>query len=254
MNFQSLYKLNDVVCLTEKKVKANNLYIEVRKNENRVLEDSIVVKLPNINPSNPHAEEWKLRKITAIRFIDYLKSKPQNISILDIGCGNGWFTHLMAEVPNCKNIIGLDINTFELEQAARVFKKHNLKFIYADIFKVPSEFNTKFDIITLNATIQYFKDFNETISLLISFLKIHGELHLLDSPFYKKSKLKSAKHRTLNYYTRLGYPEMANYYHHHCFDDLVDFEIIYEPKRVTWRRLIGKRKSPFLWAKKTKWS
>ena len=39
---------------------------------------------------------------------------------------------------------------------------------------------------------------------------------MLDAPFYKNEAAKSAaQYRTLAYYTKVGVPEMAEYYHHH---------------------------------------
>ena len=98
-------------------------YLTVREKENRILEDEIVKNLPTISKQSAYYVEWNKRKDTQQRFEKYLQNK--NIgSILEIGCGNGWFTNFLSNY--CKEAIGQDINCTELEQAARIFKKENL--------------------------------------------------------------------------------------------------------------------------------
>jgi hypothetical protein len=50
---------------------------------------------------------------------------------------------------------------------------------------------------------------------MLPLLKHGGEIHLYDSIFYPADKVANAKNRTIAYYTQLGSPAMAGYYHHH---------------------------------------
>ena len=76
---------------------------------------------------------------------------------MELGCGNGWLTHHLAMIKN-SYVVGVDINRFELEQAARVFNNfNNHKFFYADVFADYFKLGD-FDIILLAGSIQYFKD------------------------------------------------------------------------------------------------
>src|SRR5262245_54477242 len=42
-------------------------YIEIRKKEGRLLPDSEIRKLPDVDDSHPHVKEWRIRKRSAIR-------------------------------------------------------------------------------------------------------------------------------------------------------------------------------------------
>lgn len=230
-----------VVYLTEKNNDFSDKYIEIRTKENRILTDLEVEKLPYTENSNPNHKEWRIRKQSSDKVFNYLKNKKKTLQILDIGCGNGWFSHMLSQIENSK-VIGLDINSIELEQASRVFNKENLQFFYGDIFEIYAEFENQFDIIIFNASIQYFEDIKNVFSKANTFLKESGEIIIIDSPFYNLNEIEDAKKRTFDYYSKLGVPELAKYYFHHNITDISHFEIIYKPTFFN-RKIL--KKSPF---------
>ncbi len=241
MFIKPLYTNNNIKYLTKKNDVTSEIYLHVREKENRLLEDNEVIKLPKLN-----FNEWPIRLKSSNRFSSYLKTKASSLNILDLGCGNGWFTNQIAIISEKNYVIGLDINTYELEQATRVFKNQNLEFAYGDIFQLQNEFKNTFDIITLNGVIQYFSDFNLLIETLKLYLKKNGEIHIIDSPFYAENEIEAAKKRTELYYYNLGFPEMSNFYFHHSNKYLKDFSILYKPKNVYLRKFFVKD-SPFCW-------
>jgi len=238
---------NGVHYLTEEENSFSNDYIKVRDIEKRVLTDEQVKELPLVSKSNQYYNEWIVRQKSSQRFISYLGSKNTSQDILDIGCGNGWFSNLLASVNSKNSVCGLDINTTELEQAARVFKTENLQFCYGDLFQLKKEFESKFSIITLNACVQYFSEFNELVEALKLYLKPKGEIHIIDSPFYKTNELENAKNRTANYYNKIGVPTMSSYYYHHSLEDINDFEKLYIPSSTLISKILRKKDSPFMW-------
>jgi 2-polyprenyl-3-methyl-5-hydroxy-6-metoxy-1,4-benzoquinol methylase len=162
-------------------------YIKVRDLENRVYSDEEAALLPY---SKKQENEWKLRAKSAKRFEDYLAKNHSQSNLLEIGCGNGWFSHLCS---NCvKSVSGVDLNKTELEQAASVFQKDNLNFYYWNIF-TDSPFENKFDVIVLNAVVQYFESFDKLLLILQSLLNQNGEIHFIDSPFYISEEIPNAK-------------------------------------------------------------
>ncbi|WP_028887603.1 methyltransferase domain-containing protein [Tenacibaculum ovolyticum] len=241
-----LYTRNGVGYLTEEKEKFELDYIRAREKENRILIDNEVSILPKTFIENPNKKEWELREKSTKRILKYLESKNGGLSILDIGCGNGWFTNKLASISKENKIIGLDVNTEELEQAVRLFGKEKTCYCYGDIFKLDN-FEEQFDIIILNASVQYFSDFNELFLLLKSFLKLEGEIHIIDSPFYKKEELFKAKDRTDKYYENLGFPQMTLNYFHHEITKVKDFEILYMQNRSIFHKILKRNDSPFPW-------
>ena len=78
------------------------LYLQVRKKENRIYSDDEIKLLPYASKINPHKNEWALRTKSFLRFREYLSHKKSKLNILDLGCGNGWFTGQLAkEFEHC---------------------------------------------------------------------------------------------------------------------------------------------------------
>src|SRR5436190_14301198 len=107
-------------------------YTELRKNEGRLYDDAVVAKLPLISSTHPLSKEWSIRKRSADRLINFLKTKnPQ--TILEVGCGNGWLIHYIHTFLQA-DCCGMDVNEIELKQAVSLFDKYDtLSFLYADI-------------------------------------------------------------------------------------------------------------------------
>lgn len=205
---------------TEKYAEQERLYIAVRDAEQRVVSDELLKQLPFPPESYPHYNEWKIRAESSRRFTNYLDKHytGQKLNILDVGCGNGWMSHLLYMQGHTVNAV--DLNMVELEQAERVFGTDDrLLWVYADILndRIPG---TPFDIIVLGASCQYFLDINVLTNCLTPLLKQNGGIHLLDSFFYTKDNIEAAAQRTRDYYLNIGYPQMAGYYHHHLSSDL----------------------------------
>jgi len=216
-------------------------YITTRSLENRICTDEELMKLPDLPADHPHYEEWQIRKRSARRLIRYLSAERRPLEILDIGCGNGWLAHRLAEIPGTR-VTGLDINFTELQQAARVFNDDpNLRFIQGDIRSGILD-EHQFDCIVFADSIQYFPSIKKMVYFTLSFLKPGGEIHILDTRLYKPAEIETAKRRTVNYYTALGYPEMADFQYHHSSDDLRSFHhsVLYNPKNF-FSRLLGRK-------------
>jgi ubiquinone/menaquinone biosynthesis C-methylase UbiE len=221
-----------------------DLYIDVRYKEKRVLSDGQVMFLPDIEANHIHFKEWQSRRRSAQRLVDYLKGKNRPLNILEIGCGNGWLSSKLLTVKNSK-VTGLDINEPEIMQAKRVFQKDHLEFICGGF--EPGMFkDQKFDVILFAASVQYFSSVKNILESAFLCLNKNGEIHIMDTNFYKPNEVANAAKRTEEYYEMLGYPEMAAHYFHHSINDLQPFnyKILFNPKR-----LINKisKKDPFYW-------
>jgi len=220
-------------------------YIRLRNWEKRMYSDEEVAQLPVIAPTHPYYEEWLVRRESSKKLIDYLKKRNQRTDMLEVGCGNGWLSSKLAGIKR-SNVVGVDINNEELEQAKRVFSHiSNLQFYHSDINGLENEM--KFDIIIFAAAIQYFKSLKKIITTSLNYLNEGGEIHVIDSPFYTLSQLAAAKERTLLYYQHAGFPEMANWYYHQNLDDLENYNcsVLYNPNSLFNKFL--RTKNPFYW-------
>lgn len=197
-------------------------YIQVRGKEGRVISDDLLKNLPGTPPEYQHHDEWAIRERNFERFKKYLcKKLDKNATILDVGCGNGWMTNAIYKLGY--SVTGVDLNRLELEQAERVFgSSETLLWVYADVLRdtIPG---WQYDMILLSASCQYFPDIKQLTQSLMAMLKHGGEIHLTDSIFYNSpEEMLMAKKRSEDYYMKLGFPEMADYYFHFSKSQLLD--------------------------------
>jgi len=221
-------------------------YISLREKENRLFTDEQVKWLPEIERSHPHYKEWELRKISSNKLVQHLSNKKTDLNILEVGCGNGWLCHALSKIPG-SNVAGIDVNTIELEQAKRVFHHiENVEFFYGGIDNDQVR-NEKFDAIIFAASIQYFRSLGDIIPTALRLLNQEGEIHILDSHFYKSSEVETARKRSFDYYRSLQFAEMSEYYFHHCIDELKPYnhKKFYNPD--LFRNRFMKNKNPFPW-------
>jgi hypothetical protein len=85
----------------------------------------------------------------------------------------------------------------------------------------------------------------------LRYLKAHGEIHIMDSALYSDAERDHAARRSHQYYSSLGFPQMAEHYFHHRTSDLSAFrpKILYQARPLTLRmnQLLGRMDSPFPW-------
>jgi SAM-dependent methyltransferase len=219
-------------------------YLQLRKNEGRVYTDKEVSQLPDVDPFHIYYEEWQVRKQSCNRLVKYLGQKQKALTILEIGCGNGWLTSKLATVENAI-VTGADINTYELDQANRVFgNKNNISFVYGgpdnEIFD-----GQVFDVIVFAASAQYFPSLKQILNKALQHITLQGEIHIVDTHLYKHESVEAAAKRTTQYFTSIGFPEMGDYYFHHCIDDIKIFNhrILHDPNG--WMNTFSIHKNPF---------
>lgn len=231
-------KENGVYYLTPPSSEFEDAYTTVRSKEQRLLTDEQVLHLPQ---SETNSEEWRKRVWTLDYFERHMREKNVG-ALLDIGCGNGWFTARMTKYA--KNVVGLDVGKLELEQAARCFDKEGLQFICCtDWQKIPEQ---SFDCITFNGSAHYFELTPQFWESLYRILRPGGEIHLLDSPIYSSKESRAAKERSVAYFNKMGVPLAAKFYKHITWDDLPkNAETNYAPNRFL-NKLV-KTRSPFPW-------
>jgi 2-polyprenyl-3-methyl-5-hydroxy-6-metoxy-1,4-benzoquinol methylase len=221
-------------------------YIQCRVREQRVYADEQVSSLPDCIVSHPHYQEWQLRKHSSEKLVRYLSQQKKALQVLEIGCGNGWLSHRLSQIPRSR-VTGLDVNFTELQQAARVFNNcARLKFVYGNIDTgIPK--GRQYDVIVFAASLQYFRSIGGILDDCMQYLAPEGEIHIIDTNFYRRQTLAAARERTMLYYASLGLPEMADHYFHHPIEALGQFhhKILHDPS--SWRNKFSRHKHPFHW-------
>ena len=217
------------------------VYLRVREREGRIYSDDVLRQLPEVPAGHPLSAEWQARAASCRRLLGYFGSAQKPLTILEVGCGNGWLSNRLASVLRGV-VVGVDRESPELRQATRVFAdRDELAWVAADIFHGGFS-KDSFDAVVIASAIQYFPEVPRLIQALLGILKKDGEIHILDSPFYAAEELSAARERSRSYYERLGFPEMAAYYHHHSAAVLKAYNAVW-----LYRPVPQLRDSPFPW-------
>ena len=226
-------------------------YIRARRREGRVFPDEIVAGLPVLHRDHPLHQEWCQRADSASRLMAYLRAIPRRLTIADLGCGNGWLTNRLASIPGSE-VIGIDANSVEVDQARRVFGDiRNLTFVEQDFLVPPLPFATA-DIVVLASVVQYVPGLAALLRAVVDALPPGGEVHVLDSPLYRPADVTEAQERTHRHYEDVGVPELAERYHHHTWRSLgsLRYDVLYRPDALIprlERRFLRRERSPFPW-------
>ncbi|KQQ74661.1 methyltransferase [Xanthomonas sp. Leaf131] len=226
-------------------------YLEIRRKEGRLYTDAQVRSLPRPSGKLGASLEWQVRALSSALLVQHLHARAGEGAILELGCGNGWLSQLLAQSLQ-RDVCGIDVNRTELTQAARVFgHDQRLSFIAADIqtLALPRE---AFDVIVLPACIQYFADPAALVIRLLAQLRDGGELHILDSPLYPdRQRASESAARSLRYFTELGVPALAAHYHQHTYATFDRFavQLLFDPRRPSarLRRMFKLKQLHFPW-------
>lgn len=231
-------EVNNVLYLTEPTQEFEEVYARVRTKENRWLSDDLVKGLPIVPNGHPHEKEWKKRVYSLNKILEILK-KAGSLRILEIGCGNGWFSNKLVE--SGLQVDAVDIGKEELEQAARCFKSDQLRFICCNNLSLLD--NSTYDTILFNASIQYFGLTRSFWELLNSKLQENGKIFIMDSPIYNENEVISAKYRSEEYFNQLNEPDASSYYKHLTWSNIPKHKALYSPSKL--KRLFNSNQSPF---------
>lgn len=190
----------------------------------RLFTDEAVRALPHIDPHHPRAHAWHARADGLARLADHLARHQRALTVLDVGCGNGWLGHHLAALPRVR-VCGLDVNRRELTQAARVFanEQTTLRFVYAEVLSAVLPAN-HFNTIVLADVLPYFPDPAALLKRLWGLLKRPGEIHIMDTPLAERPQPPTERPREP---TR----------HHPTWADLAPFgpQVLYNPHTLSAR-------------------
>ena len=227
------------------------IYLLLREKENRLYSENLIKNLPEIPKHHPLQSEWLVRKRSLDLLVRYLVGQNAVKRILEVGCGNGWLSNRLAQKLPAE-ICGVDVNEFELKQAAALFASQKLSFVCASEWKTVFP-PAAFDVIVLASSVQYFPELTTLIERLLEFNTLDGEIHILDSPFYHSvQESDAAQKRSRDYFNALGFPQMADHYFHHTFNAFIDFNfsLMYNPKSLPAyfkKKIVRSPLSPFPW-------
>lgn len=114
--------------------------------------------------------------------------------VLDLACGEGYGTNLIAD--KCEHITGVDLDNSTITKASEKYTKPNITFTIGNAEKLPFE-NNIFDLIVSYETIEHVANYKQVVSEIKRVLKSDGLL-IISTPnklnFSDKNNHKNAFH------------------------------------------------------------
>ncbi len=132
-----------------------------------------IIKLNFSKYAKCYDEYANIQKHCALKLISKIKRNGIN-KILDIGCGTGIFTELLREKFQNAEISAFDISQEMIEIAKKKLKGKQIKFFVSDAEKIPFKNNEKFNLISSNASFQWFKNLEGVLSKYKEMLESDG--------------------------------------------------------------------------------
>lgn len=107
--------------------------------------------------------------------------KGSGLSILDVGCGSGWLTHLLKTAGNTAT--GIDSSPLLIKHAAQTYP--DCTFRVADITEPLSETSEFFDVVVLVCASLDVTDLAKTYENIFGLLKPGGQfISVIVNPYY----------------------------------------------------------------------
>ena len=106
----------------------------------------------------------------------------KGMSCIDIGCGSGSVTRLMANmVGKTGRVVGVDVDDRYLQYCNRsVTSRQNIEFIHDDICKSRLDSKERFDIVYSRFTFHHLTDRGEAVRSMKRLTKKHGTVMIQD--------------------------------------------------------------------------
>lgn len=99
----------------------------------------------------------------------------RNKTVLDIACGSGYGTAMLA--TTAEEVIGIDVNEAAVEYAAAYYSKSNVRYLLGDGQNIPLP-DASIDVVISFETIEHIQDYQKFLSEIKRILKCDGTLVL----------------------------------------------------------------------------
>jgi SAM-dependent methyltransferase len=139
--------------------------------------------LPWVPSDDPHVAEWAIRRESYGHLLRRaLSAGPQAIRVLDLGAGNAWLSHRLAELGH--RVVALDVLDDEAD-GLRASRHYRIRFpaVQADFDALPFA-PRQFDLVVFNGSLHYAPDPASTLAAAHRMLAPEGAIAVMDSPMF----------------------------------------------------------------------
>lgn len=182
-------------------------YERVRRFEGRFsAEASYYRALPFEDLSGRFSADWKIRAASFRALINVL---PANLTVLDLGAGNGWLSNRLALAGHTVCAVDLLVN---VEDGMGAWKYYESTFtpVQAEFVALPIPASSV-DVVVFNASLHYSESYEESLRESLRVLRPDGMLVIMDSPVYHdvESGQKMLLERKQQFLSRYGFASDA---------------------------------------------
>lgn len=141
----------------------------------------------HINRSDYFKEQKLTSEKYVIPFIQEVKEINKDISVLEIGCGEGGNLLTFYEL-GCSRLVGIDLAKGKIENAKKFFgekaNSEDIEFISDDIYNISSDDIGQFDLIITRDVLEHIHDQERFMNFVKKFLKPGGKFFLGFPPWH----------------------------------------------------------------------
>lgn len=105
-------------------------------------------------------------------FKQVIQERPS--SILDIGCGRGFYTNKLSSIPSVKMIVGLELNDLYLSEAKKGCLSPKVTYFNQDFYLWKNK--KKFDLIIMSEILEHLADDKLALKKAVSLLNENGKI------------------------------------------------------------------------------
>ena len=116
--------------------------------------------------------------------------------VLDIGTGTGHTA--LAFAPHVRDVVGLDLTEEMLREARKLAQERNIDnvtFHTADVYRLPGELETSFDLVTCRRAAHHFSDIDEALTEMVRMLRPGGMMLIDDRSVPEDDWIDETMHR-----------------------------------------------------------
>lgn len=205
-------------------------YETIRRAEARGSDDPDYYRnLPFADTTGTFSEDWRIRATSFRAVLEHVVQPLEEhlerpLKILDIGAGNGWLGHRLAQRGHDVAAVDLMTNTFD-GLGAYVHYEASFTPVQAEFDRLPFA-NGSADLVIFNGALHYSTSYQVTLSEALRVLQPDGRLAILDSPVYRNAASGAAMvcEREAEFERRFGFASNAipseNYLTYRRLDEL----------------------------------
>jgi len=121
--------------------------------------------------AHAHAQRLSARDLLAYTAVSLGPARPGNI--LEPGCGTGLYTRMLLDAFRGASVVGVDISEAMVRVAKRRIDDPRVRFAVADAEEITAG---RYDLVTSNATFQWFLSLPRTLARMAALLSGGGVL------------------------------------------------------------------------------